>query len=38
VGEGTDGARIESQIIVTEAGHEVITTGPSEGLMVCAPR
>jgi Xaa-Pro dipeptidase len=37
-GEGEDGARIESQVIVTENGHKVITKWPCEELMVCAPR
>lgn len=37
-GDGADGARIESQIIVTETGHKVITTWPCDELMVCAPR
>jgi len=37
-GEGTDGARIESQLIVTEEGHRVITKWPCEKLMVCNPR
>ena len=37
-GEGDDGARIESQIIVTEKGHKVITKWPCEDLMVCSPR
>jgi Xaa-Pro aminopeptidase len=37
-GEGEDGARIETQIIVTETGHKVITKWPCEELMVCAAR
>ena len=37
-GDGVDAARIESQIIVTETGHKVITKWPCEELMVCAPR
>ena len=37
-GDGDDGARIESQIIVTEDGHKVITKWPCEELMVCSPR
>ena len=37
-GEGEDGARIESQVIVTETGHQVITKWPCEELMVCNPR
>jgi Xaa-Pro dipeptidase len=37
-GEGEDGARIESQLIVTKDGHKVITQWPCEELMVCAPR
>jgi Xaa-Pro dipeptidase len=37
-GEGEDGARIESQIIVTEDGHKVITKWPCEELMVLDPR
>jgi Xaa-Pro dipeptidase len=37
-GEGEDGARIESQMIVTENGHKVITRWPFEELMVCSPR
>lgn len=36
-GEGGDGARIESQIIVTEDGHKVITRWPCEQLMVLNP-
>lgn len=36
-GEGEDGARIESQIIVTKDGHKVITKWPCEELMVCNP-
>lgn len=38
VGEGNDGARIESQVIVTETGNRVITKWPCEKLMVCNPR
>ncbi len=37
-GEGDDGARIESQLIVTENGHKVITKWPCEQLMVCSPK
>ncbi len=37
-GEGDDGARIESQVIVTEDGHKVITKWPCEELMVLDPR
>ena len=37
-GDGEDGARIESQLIVTENGHKIITRWPCEKLMVCAPR
>ncbi len=37
-GDGEDGARIESQVIVTEDGHKVITRWPCEELMVCSPR
>ena len=37
-GEGDDGARIESQVIVTDTGHKVITKWPCEELMVCDPR
>lgn len=37
-GEDEDGARIESQIIVTEDGHKVITRWPCEELMVLDPR
>jgi Xaa-Pro aminopeptidase len=37
-GAGNDGARIESQIIVTESGNRVITKWPCEKLMVCNPR
>jgi Xaa-Pro aminopeptidase len=36
-GEGDDGARIESQIIVTEDGHKVITKWPCEELLVLNP-
>ncbi len=36
-GEGDDGARIESQIIVTEDGHKIITKWPCEDLIVCHP-
>jgi Xaa-Pro aminopeptidase len=37
-GEEDDGARIESQVIVTEDGHKVITKWPCEELMVLDPR
>lgn len=37
-GEGDDGARIESQIIVTQNGHKVITKWPCEELMVLDAR
>ena len=37
-GDGEDGARIESQFVVTEKGHEVITRWPCEELMICDPR
>jgi Xaa-Pro aminopeptidase len=37
-GEDDDGARIESQLIVTEDGHKVITKWPCEELMVLDPR
>jgi Xaa-Pro dipeptidase len=37
-GEGDDGARIESQLIVTEDGHKVITKWPAAKLMVLDPR
>jgi Xaa-Pro aminopeptidase len=37
-GEGDDGARIESQVIVTPDGHKVITKWPCEELLVLAPR
>jgi len=37
-GDGEDGARIESQVVVTEQGHKVITKWPCEELMVCDPR
>jgi Xaa-Pro aminopeptidase len=36
-GEGDDGARIESQVIVTEDGNKVITKFPCEELLVCNP-
>jgi len=36
-GEGDDGARIESQVIVTEDGSKVITKFPCEELLVCNP-
>jgi Xaa-Pro aminopeptidase len=36
-GEEDDGARIESQIIVTENGHKVITKWPCEELLVLNP-
>ena len=36
-GEGDDGARIESQVIVTEDGHKVITKWPCEELMILSP-
>jgi Xaa-Pro aminopeptidase len=36
-GEEGDGARIESQLIVTEDGHKVITKWPCEELMVLNP-
>jgi len=36
-GEEDDGARIESQIIVTENGHKVITQWPCDDLMVLNP-
>jgi Xaa-Pro dipeptidase len=36
-GEGEDGARIESQVIVTKDGHKVITKWPCEELMVLSP-
>lgn len=35
-GEGDDGARIESQVIVTADGHRVITRWPSSELLVLA--
>jgi Xaa-Pro aminopeptidase len=37
-GEEDDGARIESQIIVTKDGHRIITKWPCEELMVLDPR
>jgi Xaa-Pro dipeptidase len=37
-GDGDDGARIESQVVVTETGHEVITRWPCDELMVLDPR
>jgi len=37
-GQGCDGARIESQLIVTKDGHQVITKWPCDKLMVCNPR
>jgi len=36
-GEEDDGARIESQVIVTEKGHKVITKWPCEELLVLDP-
>jgi Xaa-Pro aminopeptidase len=36
-GDEGDGARIESQIIVTGDGHKVITKWPCEELMVLDP-
>ena len=36
-GEGEDGARIESQVIVTGDGHRVITKWPSDRLIVLDP-
>jgi Xaa-Pro aminopeptidase len=36
-GEGDDGARIETQVIVTEDGHKVITKWPCEELMILSP-
>lgn len=36
-GDGDDGARLESQVIVTETGNRVITKWPIERLMVCHP-
>lgn len=37
-GEEGDGARIESQVIVTEDGHKIITKWPADELMVLDPR
>ncbi len=37
-GQGDDGARIESQVIVTPDGHKVITKWPCDELMVCNPK
>ena len=37
-GEDDDGARIESQLIVTKDGHKIITKWPCEELMVLDPR
>lgn len=37
-GEGSTGARIESQVVVTEFGKQVITKWPCEKLMICNPR
>jgi Xaa-Pro aminopeptidase len=37
-GDGSNGARIEEQIIVTETGHKIVTGFPCEELMVCSPR
>ena len=34
-GEGADEARLESQFIVTEIGHRLITKWPIDRLMVC---
>jgi Xaa-Pro aminopeptidase len=36
-GEEEDGARIESQIVVTSDGHKVITKWPCEELLVLDP-
>lgn len=36
-GDGADGARLESQVIVTETGSRVITKWPIDRLMVCHP-
>jgi len=36
--DGENGARIESQLIVTENGHKVITKWPAEELMICNPK
>jgi Xaa-Pro aminopeptidase len=37
-GDGDDGAGIESRVVVTENGHEVVTKWPCDELMVCDPR
>ena len=37
-GEGEDGARIESLVIVTDDGHKLITEWPCEEPTACSPR
>ena len=34
-GEGTDGARIEEEVVVTPDGYEIITKFPAEELIAC---
>ena len=34
-GEGTDGARIEEEVVITEDGYEMLTMFPSDTLIEC---
>jgi Xaa-Pro dipeptidase len=34
-GKGMDGARIESEVVVTEEGNEIITRFPADHLIEC---
>ena len=34
-GEGSDGARIEEEIVVTNSGYELITKFPCDELIAC---